>query len=250
MVMRFAGKVAVVSGALGGIGLACCEGFAREGARILLLDLKEDDGAIAGRLRALGAPDVASFSLDVGDESAVAEAISHGLNRLGGFDILVNVAGMMIYRSLAEMSGADWRRLLDVNLLGAAFLTTQALRHMGRDGTPGGAIVNVASIHARQTSALVAPYAAAKAALESLTRSTAIEARALGIRANAVLPGAIDTPMLHASPNIASGIEVIAPQDIGQPRDVADAVLYLASDEARFVTGASLLVDGGRLSKL
>lgn len=246
MVMRFAGKVAVVSGALGGIGLACCEGFAREGARILLLDLKADDGTVAERLRGLGAADVASFSLDVGDETAVEQAIGHGLHRLGGFDVLVNVAGMMIYRSLAEMSGADWRRLLDVNLLGAAFLTTQALRHMRQ----GGAIVNVASIHARQTSALVAPYAAAKAALESLTRSTAIEGRALGIRANAVLPGAIDTPMLHASPNIASGIEVIAPEDIGQPRDVAEAALFLASDEARFVTGASLLVDGGRLSKL
>jgi NAD(P)-dependent dehydrogenase (short-subunit alcohol dehydrogenase family) len=246
MVMRFEGKVAVVTGALGGIGLACCEGFAREGARILLLDLKADDGAAAERLRGLGAPDVASVSLDVGDEAAVGEAIAHGLDRLGGFDILVNVAGMMIYKPLAEISGAEWRRLLDVNLLGAAFLTAQALRHMGE----GGAIVNVASVHARQTSSLVAPYAAAKAALESLTRSTAIEGRARGIRANAVLPGAIDTPMLQASPNIASGVEVIAPEDVGQPRDVADAALFLASDAARFVTGASLLVDGGRLSRL
>jgi NAD(P)-dependent dehydrogenase (short-subunit alcohol dehydrogenase family) len=244
--MRFAGKVAVVTGALGGIGLACCEGFAREGASIMLLDLKADDGRVADRLRGLGAPDVAAFSLDVGDEAAVGDAIAHCLERLGGFDILVNVAGMMIYKPLAEIGGAEWRRLLDVNLLGAAFLTTQALRHMG----DGGAIVNVASIHARQTSSLVAPYAAAKAALESLTRSTAIEGRERGIRANAVLPGAIDTPMLHASPNIASGIEVIAPEDIGHPRDVADAALFLASDAARFVTGASLLVDGGRLSKL
>ena len=245
--MRFAGKVAVVTGALGGIGLACCEAFARERARIMLLDLKADDGGlVAEHLRRLGAPDVASFGLDVGDETAVDRGIGHSLERLGGFDILVNVAGMMIYKPLAEISGAEWRRLLDVNLLGAAFLTAQALRHMG----DGGAIVNVASVHARQTSALVAPYAAAKAALESLTRSTAIEGRERGIRANAVLPGAIDTPMLHASPNIASGVEVIAPEDIGQPRDVAAAVAFLASEDARFVTGASLLVDGGRLSKL
>lgn len=244
--MRFEGKVAVVTGALGGIGLACCEGFAREGAGIMLLDLEADDGVVADRLRGLGAPGVVSLGVDVGDEAAVGDAIGQCRERLGGFDILVNVAGMMIYKPLADISGAEWRRLLDVNLLGAAFLTRQALRHMG----DGGAIVNIASIHARQTSPLVAPYAAAKAALESLTRSTAIEGRARGIRANAILPGAIDTPMLRASPNIASGAEVIAPEDIGRPRDVADAALYLASDAAQFVTGASLLVDGGRLARL
>jgi NAD(P)-dependent dehydrogenase (short-subunit alcohol dehydrogenase family) len=244
--MRFEGKVAVVTGALGGIGLACCEGFAREGAGIMLLDLEADDGVVADRLRGLGAPGVVSLGVDVGDEAAVGDAIGQCRERLGGFDILVNVAGMMIYKPLADISGAEWRRLLDVNLLGAAFLTTQALRHMG----DGGAIVNIASIHARQTSPLVAPYAAAKAALESLTRSTAIEGRARGIRANAILPGAIDTPMLRASPNIASGAEVIAPEDIGRPCDVADAALYLASDAAQFVTGASLLVDGGRLARL
>jgi NAD(P)-dependent dehydrogenase (short-subunit alcohol dehydrogenase family) len=113
-----------------------------------------------------------------------------------------------------------------------------------------GAIVNIASIHARQTSPLVAPYAAAKAALESLTRSTAIEGRARGIRANAVLPGAVDTPMLWSSPNIVSGAEVISPGDIGTPADIAAAALFLAGDDARFVTGASMLVDGGRLASL
>lgn len=246
MVKRFEGKTAIVTGALGGIGLACAEGLAREGARIMLLDLRTDDGGIAETLRGLGAPEVSSIAMDIGDEAAVALAVARCREQLGGFDVLINVAGMMIYKPLAEISGAEWRRLLDVNLLGAAFLTAQALHHM----SDGGVIVNVASVHARQTSPLVAPYAAAKAALESLTRSTAIEGRARGIRANAVLPGAIDTPMLRSNPNIASGAEVIAPEDIGQPGDVAGAALYLASDEARFVTGASLLVDGGRLSRL
>ena len=100
------------------------------------------------------------------------------------------------------------------------------------------------------TAPLVAPYAAAKAALESLTRSTAIEGAARGIRANAVLPGAVDTEMLRSSRNIASGLEVIAPEDIGTPAEIAAVILFLASDEARFVTGASLLVDGGRLARL
>jgi NAD(P)-dependent dehydrogenase (short-subunit alcohol dehydrogenase family) len=246
VVKRFEGRTAIVTGALGGIGLACAQGLAREGARIMLLDLRGDDGGIAENLRGLGAPEVSSIAMDIGDEAAGARAVTQCLDQLDGFDVLINVAGMMIYKPLAEISGAEWRRLLDVNLLGAAFLTAQALRHM----SDGGAIVNVASVHARQTSPLVAPYAAAKAALESLTRSTAIEGRARGIRANAILPGAIDTPMLRSSPNIASGAEVIAPEDIGQPEDVATAALYLASDDARFVTGASLLVDGGRLSRL
>ena len=171
---------------------------------------------------------------------------SRALDELGGFDILINVAGMMIYKPLAELTGADWRRLLDVNILGAAFFTGEALRHMA----DGGAIVNIASVHARQTSPLVAPYAAAKAALESLTRSTAIEGRSRNIRANAVLPGAVDTPMLWSSPNLKSGAEVLSPDDIGKPHEIAAAALFLASDEASFITGSSLLADGGRLARL
>lgn len=246
MVKRFDGKVVVVTGALGGIGLASAGRFAAEGARLMLVDLKADDGRVAERLCALGAPTVATAACDIADEYEVATVVRRALDELGGLDVMVNVAGMMIYKPLSEINGADWRRVLDVNLLGAAFFTGEALRHMNG----GGAIVNVASIHARQTSSLVAPYAAAKAALDSLTRSTAIEGRERGIRANAVLPGAVDTPMLWASPNIASGTEVIAPEDIGSPDEIAAAILFLASEEARFITGSSLLVDGGRLSRL
>jgi NAD(P)-dependent dehydrogenase (short-subunit alcohol dehydrogenase family) len=246
MVSRFEGKRAIVTGALGGIGLATAERLAREGARLMLVDLKADDGSVAERLSALGAPVVETAACDIADETQVAQVVARTIEALGGFDLLINVAGMMIYKPLAEIGGAEWRQLIDVNLLGAAFLIGAALRDMA----DGGAIVTVASVHARQTSPLVAPYAAAKAALESLTRSAAIEGAARGIRANAVLPGAVDTPMLWASPNIASGAEVIAPEAIGTPAEVAAAILFFASDEARFVTGASLLVDGGRLARL
>ncbi len=246
MVRRFEGKRAIVTGGLGGIGLACAEQLATEGASLMLVDLRADEEGVAERLRGLGAPAVSSIAMDIGDEDQIEHAVSITREELGGFDILINVAGMMIYKPLAEISGAEWRRLLDVNLLGAALFTARALRHMSN----GGAIVNISSVHARQTSPLVAPYAAAKAALESLTRSTAIEGRERGIRANAVLPGAVDTPMLWSSPNIESGAEVIAPGDVGKPNEIAAAALFLASDEARFVTGASLLADGGRLSRL
>jgi NAD(P)-dependent dehydrogenase (short-subunit alcohol dehydrogenase family) len=246
MVSRFEGKRAIVTGAFGGIGFATAEHLACEGARLMLVDLKTDDGEKVEHLRRLGAPIVETAACDIADETQITEVVTRTLAQLGGFDILVNVAGMMIYKPLAEISGTEWRRLIDVNLLGAALLIGSALRCMA----DGGAIVTVASVHARQTSPLVAPYAAAKAALESLTRSASIEGAARNIRANAVLPGAVDTPMLWASPNIASGAEVIAPDDIGTPAEVAAAILFLASDEARFVTGASLLVDGGRLARL
>ncbi|RZM36196.1 MAG: SDR family oxidoreductase, partial [Sphingomonas sp.] len=121
-----------------------------------------------------------------------------------------------------------------------------ALRRM----KPGGCVVNIASVHAQRTSPLVAPYAAAKAALVSLTRSAAIEGKPLGIRVNAVLPGAIDTPMLHASPNIRSGAEVVDPADLGQPDDIAAVALFLASSGARFVTGEGIVADGGRMGRL
>lgn len=117
-------------------------------------------------------------------------------------------------------------------------------------GAGGGSIVNVASVHADRTTANVAPYAAAKAAVLALTRSTAIEGRARKIRANAVLPGAIDTGMLWSNPNLKSGAEVIVPEDVGKPTDIAGAVAFLVSDAASFITGATLAIDGGRLARL
>lgn len=245
MVKRFAGKTVIITGALGGIGGATARVFATGGARILLVDLAAESGDLTPLIE-MGAEQVAYAACDVSDEAAVDAVVARAVDVLGGFDRLVNISGAMIYKPIAELTGADWNRILGINLLGAAFFTRHAMTMMPR----GGAIVNVASIHARRTSPLVAPYAAAKAALCSLTRTTAIEGREAGIRANAVLPGAIDTPMLWSSPNIESGAEVIEPADVGQPDDVANAIAFLASDEAHFVTGVSMEVDGGRLAKL
>ena len=115
---------------------------------------------------------------------------------------------------------------------------------------PGGAIVNVSSIHAVETEPLVAPYAAAKAALLSLTRSAALEGKPKGIRVNAILPGAVDTPMLWDNPNVKSGQEKIVKADVGRPEDIAAVIAFLASDDATFVQGAAVRVDGGRLNRL
>ena len=242
---RFEGKAAIVTGGLGGIGLAAAERFASEGASVALVDREQSASAVE-RLTALGAHKAISFAVNVAQELAVKDACDAVAERFGALDIVVNVAGVMIYKPIAELTGADWTANLAVNLMGPVHFTNNAFRLM----KSGGAIVNVASIHAHQTSPLVAPYAAAKAALLSLTRSSAIEGRPLGIRANAVLPGAIDTAMLRESPNIRSGAEVLNPEDIGQPADVAAAIAFLAADEAAFVTGSSFVVDGGRLARL
>ncbi|QJU60125.1 SDR family oxidoreductase [Sphingomonas sp. AP4-R1] len=236
----------IVTGGLGGIGMAVARAFAAEGASLLLIDARADDGSAADGLRSAGAADVLCAAIDITDEAALLGAVEEAVARFGGLDVVVNVAGAMIYKPVADLDAADWRRLLDVNLIGAALLTGQALRRM----RPGGCVINVASVHARRTSPLVAPYAAAKAALVSLTRSAAIEGKPLGIRVNAILPGAIDTPMLRDSPNIRSGAEVVDPADLGQPEDIAALAIFLASEGARFITGEDIVADGGRMGRL
>ncbi|KHL25535.1 oxidoreductase [Croceibacterium mercuriale] len=236
----------IVTGGLGGIGLACAHAFAQEGARILLVDSRPDDGTACRALIEAGAGDAIALATDITDEAAVAASVEHVMDRFDALDVVVNVAGAMIYKPVAELAAADWRRLLDINFVGAALYIGHALRRM----QPGGCVVNVASVHARRTTPLVAPYAAAKAALVSLTRSAAIEGRPLGIRVNAVLPGAIDTPMLRESPAIKSGAEVLDEDDIGQPEDVAATVAFLASAAARFITGEDVVADAGRMGRL
>jgi meso-butanediol dehydrogenase/(S,S)-butanediol dehydrogenase/diacetyl reductase len=240
-------KAVIVTGGASGIGLATAGRFAREGARVVIADLHEDKAQVAaGGLKAQGATDALGLKCDVSKEEQVEAAVQATLRRWGRLDVIVNNAGLMIFRPLQEVTTIDWQRILGVDLLGAFFFIRQAFQHMPH----GGAVVNVSSIHAVETTPLVAPYATAKAALLSLTRSAAIEGAPKGIRVNAVLPGAIDTPMLWDNPNVKSGAEKIDPTVVGKPEDVADVIVYLASAEASFVQGASVRVDGGRLSRL
>lgn len=243
---RLAGKVAIVTGAAGGIGAATCRRLAQEGAAVLAagpnLDRLE---AVATALQTEGAC-AAAASCDVRNPDAVAAAVRRAQALWGRLDIVVNNAGVMSFKPLEAFADDDWRAILDVDLLGPVRFTREAFGAM----RPGGAIVNVASVHAFRTTQLVAPYAAAKAALLSLTRSAAIEGKARGLRANAVVPGAVDTAMLQDNPNLKSGAERLEASDVGRPEDIAAAVAFLCSDDAAFVTGAALAVDGGRLSRL
>ena len=244
MQARLDGRVAIVTGAAGGIGAAIAARLATEGARVVIADLKAD--AAQATAATLGS-DAIGVGCDVGDEGQVEACARAALDRFGRLDIVVNNAGLMTFKKLSEWTADDWLKVLRVDLLGAAFFTKQLFLHVG---DAGGAIVNIASVHAVETSANAAPYTAAKAAMLGLTHTSAIEGRDLKIRANVVLPGAIDTPMLWENPNVKSGAETIDKRDVGQPEDVAAAVAFLASDDAKFITGATLAVDGGRLAKL
>jgi NAD(P)-dependent dehydrogenase (short-subunit alcohol dehydrogenase family) len=244
---RFADRVAIVTGAAGGIGLATAHRLAAEGARIVMAD-RDVERATQERagVAASGAPDVLVQACDVADERQVAACVDAATAHYGRLDVVVNNAGLMTFRPLVESTGDDWHRVLGVDLLGAFHFVKHGFRVM----RSGAAIVNVASIHALETEPKVAPYAAAKAALVSLTRSAAIEGKPLGIRVNAVLPGAVDTPMLWDNPNVRAGIEHVDRAYVGSPEQVAAAIAFLASDDAAFVQGAALVVDGGRVDRL
>ena len=245
--MRFADKVVIVTGAASGIGLATSQRFAAEGAIVVLVD--RDAAALpaaAANVRQQGSREVAQFVCDVGIEADVSTTVQQIIQRFGRLDVVVNNAGLMVHKAIEELTGDDWSRVLQVDLVGAFFFIKQAFLHM----RPGGAIVNVSSVHALETEVNAAPYAAAKAGLLSLTRSAALEGKPKGIRVNAVLPGAVDTPMLWDNPQVTSGVEQIDANAVGKPENIAAAIAFLASNDAGFIQGASLLVDGGRLCQL
>ena len=247
--MRFTDKVAIVTGAAGGIGLAATRQLASEGARVLMADL--DAARVAAARETLVKQGIADAALvtttcNVAVEDDVAAAMQRGLQAFGRVDVVVNNAGAMIFKPIEEHSAQDVLQVLGVDFMGAFFFTKQAFLHLSTPGT----IVNVASIHALQTTPLVMAYAAAKAALVSLTRSAAIEGKPRGIRVNAVLPGAVETPMLRDNPNVRSGAEKVDETMVGQPAEIAQAIAWLASGESSFVVGEAMRVDGGRLARL
>ena len=243
---RFQNKVALVTGSASGIGLATARRFLEEGAKVALVDINPDKLQTAQREISTDQRQTITCACDVANPKDVEKAVQRTLEYFGQMDVIVNNAGLMVFKELEKQTPEDWNKVLSVDLLGTFYFIQQGFLHMKKGGT----IVNVASIHAIETTPLVSSYAAAKAAVLSLTRSAAIEGKPKGIRVNAVLPGAIDTPMLWDNPNIKSGLEVIKHSDVGDAKDIAAAIAYLASADAEFIQGASLRVDGGRLAQL
>jgi meso-butanediol dehydrogenase/(S,S)-butanediol dehydrogenase/diacetyl reductase len=240
-------RVVVVTGGASGIGLATAKRFAAAAMRVVIADLDPVKAAAAAEeAKRAGAADALGLACDVSSENQVIETVRLTLERFGRLDVVVNNAGLMIFKPIVEVTSEDFQRIFAVDLMGAFYFIKQAFLHMPQ----GGAIVNVSSIHAVETTPLVAPYATAKAALLSLTRSASIEGASRKIRVNAILPGAIDTPMLWDNPNIKSGDEKIDPATVGTPAQVAEVIFFLASPAAEFVRGTEVRVDGGRLDRL
>lgn len=242
--MRFKDKTALITGGSGGIGLATAKLFIAEGANVALADINQQ--ALEKAAAELNTENVWTKQCDVSKEDQVIGTVHGAVEKFGGIDIIVNNAGLMIFKKIEDQTADDWLRILSVDLLGAFFFTKHAFLNMKN----GGCIVNVSSIHSIETTPMVACYAAAKTALNSLTRSASLEGKPKGIRVNAVLPGSIDTPMLWDNPNVKAGIEIIDPNSVGKPEDIAAAIAFLASDDAKFIQGALLRADGGRLNRL
>lgn len=246
-------RTALITGAANGIGAATARRFARDGYNVALVDLLQSGQAVAddiGREKAL------FVAADVADVDGVERAVAATLARFGGLDVLVNNAGVSLPKSLADTTPADWDRLHAINLRALYVALKAAQAALTASGH--GAVINIASFHAHATIANFAAYAASKAGVLGFTRSAAIELAPYGIRVNAVAPGVIHTAMtqqwLDSVPDpkaaLASMNEKQPLGRIGRPEEVAAAIAFLAGDEASFIVGTTLYVDGGVTARL
>ena len=249
MNINFDGKVAIVTGAAKGIGEAAARRLAASGASVALLDVDEK----VGRQTAASIERGEFFSCDVSSAKQVESVVKAVVERFGGIDIVVSNAGIQEYGDVVGTSEDLWDKVLNINLKGCFLISKYSVPHMLKRGA--GAIVVVGSVQSMSAIGGSAAYVTAKHGLLGLVRAMALDYAQKGIRVNCVCPGAIDTPMLrwaaNLDPNPQKVIETCdrmhAMGRIGQPNEVANAIAYLASDAASFITGAALLVDGGML---
>ncbi|MCC7264584.1 MAG: SDR family oxidoreductase [Candidatus Latescibacteria bacterium] len=250
--MRLKNKVAIITGGGSGIGRATCQRFAEEGARVVVADVNQKGGKETVALLTKAGAKAVFVKADVSQEDQVKRLIKGAVKAFGKLDILVNNAAAFVFGRVEDATVEDWHRVLGTNVIGTALCVKHAVPEMKKAG--GGAIVTIGSISSFIAQPDYVPYNTSKSALINMTRCLAMDLAPFNIRANVVCPGVIRTPTLVRL------IEEwkMTPEDIqrewgnyhllkrlGEPREIANAVLFLASDEASFVTGTHLMVDGG-----
>ncbi len=250
---RLQGKVALISGAGMGMGREACEVFAREGARIVALDVDEAALAQTAAAVAQAGGDILTVVTDVADEAAVKAAVEAGCARFGGLHILYNNAGVL-WRDkdfgVLQTDSDVWDRVMGINLKGMVWVCKYGIPKLIEAG--GGAVVNIGSVSALLGDPVPQDaYSCSKGAVISLTRSLAVQFAPHNVRANCIHPGFVMTPM-QAEKTVSQewidgACEYVPLGRLGQPRDIVNAALFLASDEAAYITGAELVVDGGSM---
>ena len=258
------GRKALVTGAARGIGAGIAAALAKAGASVMIGDVLEDLGrTTALELTGTAGAQFGFVAIDVTKEEDWPRAVAATLKTLGGFDILVNNAGIEITALVIDSNAADLRRMLDVNIVGTMLGVKHAFRAMRPGGSAGagGAVVNISSVAATIAFPAIAGYSATKSAVDRLTRIAAVESGKLGygVRVNCVYPGLVPTEMgmklandmvsAGLAADVGAAVANVVGQTplgrLGEVRDMADAVVFLCSDAARFITGAGLAVDGG-----
>ena len=251
---RLSGKVAVVTGASLGIGRAIAIRMAEEGAAVALLYTREDEGRALAKAMESGGLRVAFWRCDVSNETDVARVFSEAAARFGRLDIIVNNAGVAgVSKPTHEVTEKEWDWVQAINVKGVFFCTKHAIAHLRRAGS--GSIINLSSIYGLVGAPDVPPYHASKGAVRLMTKTDALLYAADRIRVNSIHPGFIWTPMVENHLKTTGAVDMAAARaavdalhplgHIGEPDDIAWGAVYLASDEAKFVTGSELVIDGG-----
>ena len=250
---RLNGKTCVVTGGSHGIGKATCMRLAEEGANVAIADIEDDDGqTLRTEIQARGGM-AEYWHLDVTDETAVHQVFDEMADKLGGIDVLVNNAGISgADKPTDELSAQEWRQVMEVNLDGVFYCTKAVIPHMRSKGD--GSIVNLSSIYGIVGAPDIPPYHASKGAVREMSKTDAVLYAKEGIRVNSVHPGFIWTPLVKAmaeasedgSEAFRAHLDDLHPVGhVGEPGDIAAGIAYLASDDAKFVTGSELVIDGG-----
>ena len=242
--MRFNNKICLVTGGGSGIGRATCLQMGNEGGTVVVIDRDDKSGnETVGMITKAGGQAI-FVQVDVGVPDQIISCVQTVVDKYKKIDVMVNDAAMMTFKKIVDLSIEDWDKVQGVNLRSVFVFCKYCLPHM-----KNGAVVNVSSVHAFQTEPTVLPYAASKGGIEAFTRGLSREYAHTQARFNCVAPGAVNTPMLWSNPEVKDGDEKVT-GEVGQPEDLAAAICFMASDEAKFVNGTTLVVDGGRLDIL